>query len=65
MIIRLQPETDDVIGEQVKAAIFNGRDELELSGEVDQQFEIMKQRILELAGEKLIGVLSSEPRDAE
>ncbi len=65
MIIRLQPETDDVIGEQVKAAIFNGRDELELSGEVDQQFEVMKQRILELAGEKLIGVLSSEPRDAE
>jgi hypothetical protein len=65
MIIRLQPETDDVIGEQVKAAIFNGRDELELSGEVDQQFEVMKRRILELAGEKLVGVLCSEPRDTE
>lgn len=65
MIIRLQPETDDVIGEQVKEVIFNGRDELELSGEVDQQFEVMKRRILELAGEKLVGVLCSEPRDAE
>ncbi|MBN1456179.1 MAG: DUF2117 domain-containing protein [Methanomicrobia archaeon] len=65
MIIRLQPETDDMIGERVKAAIFNGRDELELSGEVDQQFEMIKRRILELAGEKLVGVLCSEPRDTE
>ena len=65
MIIRLQPETDDVIGERVKAVIFNGRDELELNGEVDQQFELLKRRILELAGEKLVGVLYSEPRDAE
>ncbi|HDS44676.1 MAG TPA: DUF2117 domain-containing protein [Methanomicrobia archaeon] len=65
MIIRLQSETDDVIGEQVKSAIFNGRDELELQGDVDQQFEVMKRRILELAGDKLVGVLSSESRDAE
>ncbi|MGC9443714.1 MAG: DUF2117 domain-containing protein [Candidatus Methanospirareceae archaeon] len=64
MILRLQPETDDEIGEKVKAVIFNGRDEFELSDELDQQFEEMKRRILELAGEKLVGVLSSEPRDA-
>ena len=61
MIIRLQPETDDVIGEQVKAVIFNGRDELELSGAVEEQFEDMKRRILKLAGENLVGVLCSEP----
>ncbi len=65
MIIRLRPETDDVIGEKVKEAIFNGRDELELSGEVEQQFEAIKRRILELAGDELVGVLSSAPRDAE
>ena len=65
MIIRLQPETDDVIGELVKAVIFDGRDEFELSGEVDQQFEEMKRRILELVGDKLVGVLCSEPRETE
>jgi hypothetical protein len=60
VILRLKPETDDVIGEIVKRDIFKGGDEIELDGDVATRFEDLKHRILELAKEDLIGVLDSD-----
>lgn len=59
VIIRLKPETDDVIGEKVKAAIFKGGDEIELDGDIETRIEELKSRILELAKADIIGVLDS------
>jgi hypothetical protein len=59
VIIRLKPETDDVIGEKVKAAIFKGGDEIELEGDLEMRIEELKSRILELAKADIIGVLDS------
>jgi hypothetical protein len=55
----LKPETDDVIGEKVKAAIFKGGDEIELEGDLEMRIEELKSRILELAKADIIGVLDS------
>ncbi len=59
LIIRLKPERDDIIGKMVKAAIFKGGDEIELEGEVETQFTALENRILNLAKDDIIGVLSS------
>lgn len=59
VIIRLKPERDDIIGERVKATIFDGGDELVLDGDVVVHFEDLKQRILAMAKDDLIGMLSS------
>ena len=59
VILRLKPERDDIIGELVKEAIFKGGEEIELEGDVETQFEELKQRVFALAKEDIIGVLSS------
>jgi hypothetical protein len=59
MILRLKPERDDIIGEKVKAAIFKGGYEIELEGDVEQQVDVLKHRILDLADGDIISVLSS------
>jgi hypothetical protein len=59
VIIRLKPERDDIVGKRIQEEIFKNSDELELAGDVEQQFEELKQRVLELAKEDIIGVLSS------
>ncbi len=59
MVIRLKPERDDIVGARIKKEIFGGRDEIELEGEPEQQIEKLKQRILAIAGDDIIGVLSS------
>ena len=59
VIIRLKPETDDIIGEKVKEDIFKGSDEIELDGNVETRVEELKHRILELAKDAIIGVLDS------
>ena len=65
MIIRLKPERDDIIGEKVKAAIFKGGYEIELEGDVEQQLEVLKHRILDLADGDIISVLSSSSPEGE
>ncbi len=59
MILRLKPERDDIIGEKVKAEIFKGGYEIELEGDIEQQVEVLKHRILDLADGDIISVLSS------
>ena len=59
VIIRLKPERDDIIGERIRAEIFKGGDEIELEGDLEKQFEVLKSRIQEIAKEDIIGVLSS------
>jgi len=59
VIIRLKPERDDIIGERVKEEIFRGEEEIELKGDVGKQFEELKHRVLDLAKEDIIGVLTS------
>ncbi len=59
MVIRLKPERDDIVGERIKEEIFGGREEIELEGEIEEQIEKLKQRILAIAGDDIIGVLSS------
>jgi hypothetical protein len=59
VILRLKPETDDIVGELVKRDIFKGGDEIELDGDVATRFQDLKHRILDLAKEDLIGVLDS------
>ncbi len=61
LIIRLKPERDDIIGEKVKEEIFGGAEEIELDGDVEQQIKALKHRILHLAEQDIIGVLSSPP----
>ncbi|MGB7002246.1 MAG: DUF2117 domain-containing protein [Halobacteriota archaeon] len=65
MILRLKPERDDIIGEKVKAAIFKGGYEIELEGDVEQQLEVLKHRILDLADSDIISVLSSSSPEGE
>jgi len=65
VIIRLKPETDDVIGEMVRKDIFKGSDEIELEGDVETRFEELKHRILDLAKDDIIGVLSSSTAKCE
>jgi hypothetical protein len=65
VIIRLKPETDDVIGEMVRKDIFKGSDEIELEGDVETRFEELKHRILDLAKGDIIGVLSSSTAECE
>ena len=65
VIIRLKPETDDVIGEMVRKDIFKGSDEIELEGDVETRFEELKHRILDLAKEDIIGVLSSSTANSQ
>ncbi|MCW3141683.1 MAG: DUF2117 domain-containing protein [Methanophagales archaeon] len=59
VIIRLKPERDDIIGKKVKEEIFNGGEEIELNGDIEKQIEDLKHRILALAEEDTIGVLSN------
>ena len=59
VILRLKPERDDIIGERVKEEIFRGEEEIELKGDVEKQLEKLKHRVLDLAKEDIIGVLSS------
>jgi hypothetical protein len=65
MIVRLKPEKDDIIGEKIKAEIFKGGYEIELEGDVEQQVEILKHRILDLADSDIISVLSSSSPEGE
>ncbi len=65
VIIRLKPETDDVIGEMVRKDIFKGSDEIELEGDVETRFEELKHRILDLAKDDIIGVLNSSTATCE
>lgn len=65
VIIRLKPETDDIIGEMVRKDIFKGSDEIELEGDVETRFEELKHRILDLAKDDIIGVLSSSTAKCE
>ncbi|MDI6810758.1 MAG: DUF2117 domain-containing protein [archaeon] len=59
VIIRLKPKRDDIIGKRIQEEIFQNTDEIELEGDVEQQFEKLKHRVLELAKEDVIGVLNS------
>ncbi|MDI6886419.1 MAG: DUF2117 domain-containing protein [archaeon] len=59
VIIRLKPERDDVIGKRIEEEIFQNNGEIELEDDVEQQFEKLKHRVLELAKEDVIGVLNS------
>ncbi len=59
VIIRLKPERDDIIGKRIQEEIFKNTDEIELAGDLEQHFEELKHRVLELAKEDLIGVLNS------
>ncbi len=59
VIIRLKPERDDIIGERIRAEIFKGGDEIELEGDLEKQFEVLKSRIQEIAKDDIIGVLCS------
>jgi hypothetical protein len=61
IVIRLKPERDDVVGQLVKERIFGGREEIELEDEPGQRVEELKERILELARDDIIGILSSAP----
>ncbi len=65
MILRLKPERDDIIGEKVKAAIFKGGYEIELEGDIEQQLEVLKHCILDLADGDIISVLSSSSPEGE
>ncbi len=66
MILRLQPERDDVIGEKIKAEIFKGGYEIELEDDIEQQVAVLKHRILDLADGDIISVLSSSvPEDGK
>jgi len=65
VIIRLKPERDDVVGKEVKERIFGGREEIELGNEREWHFEELKRRILDLASEDIIGMLSSSPQPDE
>ncbi|RZN38382.1 MAG: DUF2117 domain-containing protein [Methanophagales archaeon ANME-1-THS] len=65
VILRLKPETDDIIGQRIKEQIFNNSDELELEGDVERHFEDLKQRVLELAKGDIIGILSSSGAQRE
>ncbi|NMX22320.1 hypothetical protein C5S30_07895, partial [ANME-1 cluster archaeon GoMg4] len=60
-----KPETDNVIGEMVRKDIFKGSDEIELEGDVETRFEELKHRILDLAKEDIIGVLSSSTANSQ
>jgi len=59
VIIRLTPGKDNIIGEMVKTVIFNGRNEIELSGDLAREFADLKRRILELAKDDILDVLES------
>ena len=59
MVIRLKPERDDIIGERIKEEIFRGCEELEVGDDVEQEIKEMKRRILAIAGDDVIGVLSN------
>jgi len=59
MVIRLKPERDDIIAERIKEEIFNGREELELGNDIEHQIEELKRHILAIAGDDVMGVLST------
>lgn len=59
VIIRLKPEMDDIIGKRIQEEIFENNDELELEGDVEQDFEKLKHRVLELAEGDIIGFCST------
>ena len=59
IIMRLKPETDDIVGEKIKAEIFNGGDEIVLEGDIETLFDDLKCRIFEIAKEEIMGVLNS------
>jgi hypothetical protein len=59
IIMRLKPETDDIVGEKIKAEIFNGGEEIVLEGDIETLFDDLKCRIFEIAKEEIMGVLSS------
>jgi hypothetical protein len=65
VIIRLKPETDDIIGKMVKADIFKGHDEIELDSDVETEFGELKHRILDVAKDDIIGVLSSSTANSQ
>lgn len=65
MVLRLKPERDDIIGEKVKLDIFNGGYEIELEGDIEQQVAGLKHRILDLAEDDIISVLSSSVPEGE
>ncbi len=65
VIIRLKPERDDIIGEKVKEEIFRGGEEIELKGDVAKQLVELKHRVLDLAKEDIIGVLTSQAAKSE
>jgi hypothetical protein len=65
VILRLKPESDDIIGKRIKEQIFNNTDELELEGDVERHFEELKHRVLELAKEAIIDLLSSPRLQSE
>lgn len=62
VIIRLKPECDDVVGKVVKERIFGGREELDLEGERERHFEDLKRRIIDLARNDILEMLSSSPQ---
>jgi len=59
VVIRLKPEMDDIIGKRIQEEIFENNDELELEGDVEQDFEKLKHRVLELAEGDIIGFCST------
>jgi hypothetical protein len=65
VILRLKPESDDIIGKRIKEQIFNNSDELELEGDVERHFEELKHRVLELAKGDIIDLLSSPRPQSE
>ncbi len=61
MVIRLKPERDDIIGARIKEEIFGGYEVLELGAgaEVEERVNALKRRILDIAGDDVVGVLTS------
>ncbi|HEX58548.1 MAG TPA: DUF2117 domain-containing protein [Methanomicrobia archaeon] len=52
-VLRLEPESDDIIGERVKTEVFNGRDEIKAS------FEEVKRKVVKIASGRIKAVLET------
>ncbi|MHC1579646.1 MAG: DUF2117 domain-containing protein [Candidatus Alkanophagales archaeon] len=52
-VLRLEPESDDIVGERVKTEVFDGKDEIEAS------FEEVKRKVVRIADGKIRAVLET------
>lgn len=52
-VLRLEPESDDIVGEKVKTEVFDGKDEIEAS------FKEVKEKVVRIADGKIKAVLKT------